>query len=170
MTQPAIKMWNKDKTDFLKFGREGSLYYPNAKPRKETENAVMQVIQKNGTVNVNNAHALLRHPGRAILEKLAKLIGWKLTGSVKTCDACAKAKAVAKGVTKQASELAAKPGERLYFDTAGPYSTSLGGSTYWMMAVDDCTRYKYSGFAKKKSEIGTFAQEVFQKVKVAGHT
>ena len=81
-----------------------------------------------------------------------------------------KAKAQAKGVTKKASEPACKPGEWLYFDTAGPYSTSLGGSTYWVMAVDDHTRYKFSGFMKEKSEIGSFATEVLKKVKAAGYT
>ena len=70
-------------------------------------------------------------------------------------------------MTKKASEPASKPGERLYFDTAGPYSTSLGGSTYWVMAVDDHTRYK---FMKEKSDIGNFAKEVLKKVKAAGHT
>ena len=71
-------------------------------------------------------------------------------------------------MTKKASEPACKPGERLYFDTAGPYSTSLGGSTYWVMAVDDHTRYKFSGFVKEKSDIGSFATEVLKKVKAAG--
>ena len=118
----------------------------------------MQVIQKGGKVEVNDAHVLLGHIGKTLLEKNAKLIGWELTGTLTTCDACAKAKA--KGATKKASEPASKPGERLYFDTAGPYSTSLGGSTYWVMAVDDHTRYKFSGFMKEKSDIGRFATEV----------
>ena len=60
----------------------------------------------------------------------------------------------AKGVTKKVAEPASKPGERLYFDIAGPYSTSLGGSTYWVMAVDDHSRYKYSGFTfSRKSRL-----------------
>ena len=92
------------------------------------------------------------HIGKALLEKSAKLIGWELTGTLTMCDACAKAKAQAMGVTKKASEPASKRGERLYFDTAGPYSTSLGGSTYWVMAVVDHSRYRYSGFMKKKSD------------------
>ena len=83
----------------------------------------MQVIQKVSTVDINDAHMLLGHISK-LLETSAKLIGWTLTGTLTTCDACAKAKA--KGVTKKASEPAAKPGERLYFDTAGPYSPSLG--------------------------------------------
>ena len=109
----------------------------------------MQVIQKDSTVDINDAHMLLGHISKTLLEKSAKLIGWTLTGTLTTCDACAKAKAKAKGVTKKATKPASKPGEWLHFDTAGPYSTSLGGSTYWVMAVDDPSQYRYSGFMKK---------------------
>ena len=62
------------------------------------------------------------------------------------------------------------PGERLYLDTSGPYKISFGGSNYWFMAVDDATRYKYTGFGKHKSDIGEFAISVFNKVKSANHT
>ena len=55
-------------------------------------------------------------------------------------------------------------------DTSGPYPTSLGGSEYWFLAVDDFTRYKISGFAKKKSEIGDFMKEVLSRVRIAGHS
>ena len=81
-------------------------------------------------MEVNDAHVLLGHIGKTLLEKSAKLISWELTGTLSTCDACAKAKAQAKGVTKKALEPASKPGEQLYVDTAGPYSTSLGGWIY----------------------------------------
>ena len=65
----------------------------------------MQVIQKDSTMDINDAHMLLGHIGKTLLEKSAKLIGWTLTGTLTTCDACAKAKAKAKakGVTKKAS-------------------------------------------------------------------
>ena len=38
------------------------------------------------------------------------------------------------------------------------------------MAVDDHSRYKYSGFMKKKSDIGDFAENIFKEVQAAGHT
>jgi hypothetical protein len=66
-----------------------------------------------------------------------------MTGTVKTCEACAKAKAVAKGVTKTPSKSAEAPGERLYFDTSRP--------NYWFMEVDDATWYKYR---LRKAEVG----------------
>ena len=105
MTQSWIKVWSLNEKEFLKFNREGSLCYLTASPRKESEDEkgdseIMQVIQKGGKVEVNDAHVLLGHIGKTLLEKSAKLIGWELTGTLTTCDACAKAKAQAEGVTK----------------------------------------------------------------------
>ena len=124
MTESWIKVWSLNEKEFLKFNREGSLYYLTASPHKEGEDEkgdseIMQVIQKGGKVEVNNAHVLLGHISKMLLEKSAKLIGWELTSTLTTCDACAKAKAQAKVVTKKASEPASKPGEWLYFDTQG---------------------------------------------------
>ena len=101
---------------FLKFNREGISYDLTASPCKESEDEkgdseIFQNIQKGGKVDINDAHVLLGHIGKTLLEKSAKLIGWELTDTLTTCDACAKAKAQAKGVTKKASEPASKPGE-----------------------------------------------------------
>ena len=86
MTESWIKVWSL----------KGSLYYLTASPRKEGEDEkgdseIMQVIQKVGKVEVNDAHVLLGHIGKMLLEKNAKLIGWELTGTLTTCDAYAKA-------------------------------------------------------------------------------
>ena len=62
-------------------------------------------------MEVNDAHVLLGHIGKTLLEQSAKLISWELTGTLTTRDARAKAKAQAKGVTKKALEPASKPGE-----------------------------------------------------------
>lgn len=39
-----------------------------------------------------------------------------------------------------------------------------------MLAVDDKTRFKLSGFAKKKSDMGVFMKEVLRKVHAEGYT
>ena len=103
MMKPWIKVWSLNGKNCLKFDHEGSLYYlmasPCQKDEDEEENNVsaMQVIQKDSTVDINDAHMLLRHISKMLLEKSAKLIGWTLTGMLTTCNACAKAKAKAKG-------------------------------------------------------------------------
>ena len=72
-------------------------YYLTASPRKEGEDEkgdseIMQVIQKGSKVEVHDAHVLLGHIGKSLLEKSTNLIGWKLTGTLTTSDACAKAR------------------------------------------------------------------------------
>ena len=74
-------------------------------------------------VNVNRAHELLNHPGETKLKEQAKQYGWKLTGTLKSCDSCAKSKATAKAVPKKESsdKEDVKPGEMLHIDISGPY-------------------------------------------------
>ena len=74
MTESWIKVWSLNEKEFLKFNREGSLYYLTASPRKEGEDEkgdseIMQVIQKGGKVEVNDAHVLLGHIGKTLLER-----------------------------------------------------------------------------------------------------
>jgi hypothetical protein len=170
MGATMIKVWSIDKKQHLAFKREGSLYYLLAKPTKGKEAIMQTTLQKGSTVDRNVAHILLGHLGHTLLEKTAKLIGWKLSGELRTCDACAKAKAIAKRVPKTSVIKETKPGERLYVDVSGPYTASLGGSVYWAMAVDGKTRKAFSGFMKKKSEFGEFVESVIDKAATDGHT
>ena len=93
MTKLWIMVWSHNGKNFLKFNREGSLYYLMASPcqkdedEEEVDISVMQVIQKDSTMDINDAHMLLGHIGKTLLEKSAKLIGWTLTGTLTTCDA-----------------------------------------------------------------------------------
>ena len=53
MTESWIKVWSLNEKEFLKFNREGSLYYLTASLRKEGkdekgDSEIMQVIQKGG--------------------------------------------------------------------------------------------------------------------------
>ena len=91
----------------------------------------MSTLQKGNKVDINDTHTVLGHIGNALLEKMAKEIGWELTGILRTCDACAKAKAVATRVPKTASEEATKPGEHLFVDTSGPYPVLASG--WWCL-------------------------------------
>jgi hypothetical protein len=75
------------------------------------------------SIDINRAHELCNHPGEMKLKEFARVFGWKLTGVLKACEACAKAKATAKAVPKTTSNerKATKPGEVLHLDTSGPY-------------------------------------------------
>ena len=77
MTKPWIKVWSLNGKYFLKFDREGSLYYLTASPCQKDEDdeennvSAMKVIQKDSTMDINDAHMLLGHIGKTLLEKSA---------------------------------------------------------------------------------------------------
>ena len=82
-----------------------------------------------------------------------KHLGCDVRGTLRSCDACRMAKARAKGVKKVTETKSERPGERMYVDITGPFSTSLGGSKYWMQAVDDATWMGFTYFLKTKDKI-----------------
>ena len=104
-------------------------------------------------MNINDIHDKFGHIGETVLRKTIKHLGYSITGTLKSCDACRMAKAKAKGVKKQTETRSTIPGERMYIDISGPFSVSLGGSKYWMQAVDDATRMGFIYFMKTKDEI-----------------
>jgi transposase InsO family protein len=57
----------------------------------------------------------------------------------------------------------------MYVDITGPFSTSLGGSKYWMQAVDDATRMGFTFFLKSKDEIRGKISQLISQVKVFKH-
>ena len=88
-------------------------------------------------LNINDIHDKFGHVGETVLRRTIKHLGYTVTGTLKCCDACKMAKARAKGVKKQTERRSTIPGERMYVDISGPFSTSLGGSRYWLEAVDN---------------------------------
>jgi len=57
--------------------------------------------KKEEIVNINRAHEILGHPGITVMHEQAKAYKWKLTGTLKPCDPCSKAKATAKPTPKE---------------------------------------------------------------------
>lgn len=106
MSKENIKVHSKDEKITRTFKKDGTLYYLNTTSRKgndteDDKDTAMQALTKGTKVDINLAHELLGHLRQVLVKKTARDIGWKLTGTFKSCDACAKAKAVAKRVTKQ---------------------------------------------------------------------
>jgi len=60
-------------------------------------------------VNVNRAHEILGHPGITALHEQAKVFKWKLTGTMASCDSCAKEKVTANSTPKEAKVKASAP-------------------------------------------------------------
>ena len=74
----------------------------------------------------------------------------QLTGSLKTCDGCARDKAQAARIPKTTEVKVRKPGEHLFVDTSGPFSPTVAGSHYWIKMGDDYSHYSWRFFCKSE--------------------
>ena len=115
--------------------------------------------------DINVMHKKLGHVCEAYLRNTCKERNVKLKGKLKSCNACALAKAKAKKVCKTASVKAKRPGERLFVDISGPYKKSVKGNKFWVMAVDDKTRYKWSRYIQTKDKICTVIRPIITMLK-----
>jgi len=125
---------------------------------------------KEEVVNINQAHEILDHPGETVLREQAKAFNWKLTSVLLPCDGCSKAKATAKSTVKQAAEekKATKPGERLFWDTSGPYKRTRGANRYHGLVVDEYTSRCWSFFSKAKDEFAEDLETLLDELKAKG--
>jgi hypothetical protein len=112
------------------------------------------------SMDINKLHDTLGHKGEGLLRKTCKHLGIKVTGELKACEACGIAKAKQKAVSKTASIKAQKPGERLFFDTAGPFQPTINKSLYIFCITDDYSRFSWVYFGKMKSQIGKYVKDL----------
>lgn len=93
-------------------------------------------------------------------EDLATGIGKMHSSVLPQCEACAIGKAQRKSISKNPATRATVPFERVHSDICGPMRTdSIGGCRYFITFIDDCTRYCWVYFLKKKSDAArTFQQ------------
>ena len=73
-----------------------------------------------------------------------------LTGKVNNCLSCSLEKIRQKNIPKQNEDRNNNPGERIYLDMSSMRKPSMGGRQYWVMLVDEATKYKKSFFLQKK--------------------
>jgi hypothetical protein len=86
------------------------------------------------SIDINEAHDKMGHFGEAMLRKTYKDMGMKLSGTLKPCDGCLRAKAQRKAISKVSSSKATAPGGRLCIDIVGPThrrlkAVSTGGTS-----------------------------------------
>ena len=98
---------------------------------------------------------MIGHPSQEITKQTARKYSIAVKGELETCEHCAIGKAKQKAVPKFATNRAQVFGERIFFDLSWIKGTSLGGSNYWLLAVDECTKFCWSRFIKKKSDLKT---------------
>ena len=102
--------------------------------------------------DVMELHRMLAHPSEDIPRKTAEMMEIETTGQWGECETCFQAKEKRHAVPKKTDERARVRGQRFFVDVGGPMKhSSLGGNSYVVIFVDDCTRFKVGKFVKKKS-------------------
>ncbi|CAN0213579.1 unnamed protein product, partial [Ascophyllum nodosum] len=115
-------------------------------PRQEV--ALGANSTENGLVRIASGTALAMRAGTA------EMMGIETTGQWGACETCFLAKAKRHAVPKKTDERASVREQRFFVDVGGPMKhSSLGGNSYVVIFVDDCTRFKVVKFVKKKSDI-----------------
>ena len=136
-------------------------------PRQEV--ALEATLTENGLVKIASGTALamragasrdvvefrrmLAHPSEDITRKTAEMMGIETTGQWGACERCFQVKAKRHAVLKKTDERASVKGQRFFVDVGGPMKhSSLGGNSYVVIFVDECTRFKVVKFVKKKGD------------------
>ena len=103
--------------------------------------------------DVMEVYRMLAHPSEDITRKTAEMMRIETTGQWGAWETCFQAKAKRHAVPKKTDERANVRGQRFFVDVGGPMKhSSLGGNSYVIIFVDDCTRFKVVKFVKKKSD------------------
>ncbi|KAD5961160.1 hypothetical protein E3N88_12633 [Mikania micrantha] len=102
-------------------------------------------------------HARLGHTNFGVLEEMSKrklVEGMPLIKHpAKICEGCLIAKQPRKSFPSVSAWRATKPLELIHADICGPITpSSMGGKRYFLLIVDDCTRYMWVYFLKTKDE------------------
>jgi hypothetical protein len=100
--------------------------------------------------DINAMHNLMGHAHFDAIKRSAKYYGMKLNGDPKRFVSCALAKIRQKNSNKVTLAKSQKPGDCLYVDISGSIWRSYGGAKYWVLIVDDYSRYCWSYFIPEK--------------------
>ncbi len=93
--------------------------------------------KKQAIIEVNQAHEQYGHVSEAAMCTTLRSIGIHPSGKLQACEGCALSKAQAKSMSKLSTVQATTPGEQIFLDMSGPYTSSIVGSKCWIMFVDD---------------------------------
>ena len=125
-----------------------------------TENGLVKIasgtalaMRAGASRDVMEVHRILARPSEDITRKTADMMGIETTGQWGACETCFQVKAKRHAVPKKTDERESVEGQRFFVDVGGPMKhSSLGGNSYVVNFVDDCTCFKVVKFVKKKSD------------------
>ena len=112
------------------------------------------------TMDINIYHQAMGHINEQVLKRTANKYAINLTGKLNPCVACMKANFKTLPLNKQTSLPSTSPGHRIHLDLAALKAPSLGGASFWLLLVDDYTKFKWSVFLKHKSDLAHKANKL----------
>jgi hypothetical protein len=95
-------------------------------------------------------HDILGHPHEKVLKATAKKYKIALSGRMTPCDDCARAKLRKTNIPKEAQESSTIIGERISFDISTVATSSHAGNCFWLLIMDEFTKYCWSIFLNTK--------------------
>jgi hypothetical protein len=104
-------------------------------------------------MSLNKAHHKFSHASEGILCATLKQQGIKATGTLSTCNGCARAKAKQKRMNKVSDMKSTYAGQRWYLNTSGPYNETIKGSHYWVKLMDAFSEKCFDQYVKQKSKV-----------------
>ena len=66
---------------------------------------------------------------------MEKALGLQLTGTLKSCEACALGKTKMTGASKITVPCSTVKGERLFFDISSPFTAGMVGRKHWLLIM-----------------------------------
>ena len=102
--------------------------------------------------DVMEVHCMLAHPSEDMTRKTTEMMEIEMTGQWGACETCFQAKVKRHAVPKKTDERARVESQRFFVDVGGLMKhSSLGGNSYVVIFVDDCTHFNVVKFVKLKS-------------------
>jgi len=104
-------------------------------------------------LKASKMHNVLGHTGEPYTRATSARLGIDIQGPIPPCPSCAISKMKQSNTRKLSADKATERGERLCMDISSVKDKSSGGSKYWLMVIDEATRFQWSYFipAKKKT-------------------
>lgn len=105
-------------------------------------------------VTYTDLHERLGHPNEWVVRQTTRHYKIPISGVASPCENCAKGKMKKSNICKETiTTLAKASGDRISFDISSVKATSQGGNKFWLLIMDEHTKYCWSYFMKRKSDL-----------------
>lgn len=118
----------------------------------QTVDRVLTANQSNGSLEL--WHRRFCHFSFDAVRKAIEQRKMKIASSIKSnCEACIKGKTVTKSFPKSVLSRATETLYRIHSDLCGPFPESIGKSKYFVLFVDDCSRFTWCYTIASKNQV-----------------